>query len=185
MGFVEDIINFLVAPIRSVCPTSSCIPISTIIVITLALLVSVLSSAVNRRFVNFDFVTSSRRDYMIWIRSVQEARKAGDEELLSELLKQQAAMMKMSFKANLEQTKTTAITLIPTLLVYGVLLAAFPLNVAVAYSPIYLPWAAITFDLFKAGVAFISLIYWYVIAGVAIGLPLSRLFGRPFGLPAW
>jgi uncharacterized membrane protein (DUF106 family) len=177
LSFIDDIINFFVGPIRSVCPSSACIPTSTVIIILAAFFLSLMTSSANRFLVNYKMVLNSRREYMAWTKAVRKAQKDGDEKQLDRLMKRQSAMAKMNFRASMEQMKTTAITFIPLLLVYRVLLAAFPLTVAVAFSPIYIPGAAIHTDIFKAGASFFSMIYWYFLSSFAIGIPLSRIFG--------
>ncbi len=177
MSFIDDIINFFVGPIHNVCPTASCIPTSTVIIIVSAFLLSLMTSSANRFLVNYKMVMNSRREYMAWTQAVRKAKKEGDEKQLDKLMKRQSAMVKMSTRANLEQMKTTAITFVPLLLVYRVLLAAFPLTTAVAFSPLFFPGAAVTTDVFKAGAGFFSMVYWYFLSSFAIGIPLSRLFG--------
>ena len=183
MSFIDDIINFFVGPIQNLCPASLappyfCIATSTLVIITAAFLLSLMTSSANRFLVNYKMVSSYRKEYMSWTQAVRKAKKDGDEKQLDKLLKKQSAMVKMSTRANLEQMKTTAITFIPLLLVYRVLLSAFPLTTAVAYSPLLIPGAAeATFGVFKYGVGFFSMVYWYFLSSFAIGIPLSRLFG--------
>ena len=165
---ISQIIEFFSAPIKSACPTTSCIPTSTLIIIVSAFLLSLMTSSANRFLVNYKMVMSSRREYMAWTQAVRKAKKDGDEKQLDKLMKRQSAMVKMSTRANLEQMKTTAITFVPLLLVYRVLLDAFPLTAAVAFSPIWVP---------GADTGFFSMIYWYFLSSFAIGIPLSRLFG--------
>jgi uncharacterized membrane protein (DUF106 family) len=180
---ISSIINFFAGPIQGLCPASPvapsfCIATSTVVIIAAALLLSLMTSSANRFLVNYKMVTSYRREYMSWTQAVRKAKKDGDEKQLDKLLKKQSAMVKMSTRANLEQMKTTAITFIPLLLVYRVLLSAFPLTTAVAYSPLFFPGAAeTTFGVFKAGIGFFSMVYWYFLSSFAIGIPLSRLFG--------
>ncbi len=180
MSFIDDIINFFAAPIQNVCPSSSCIPTSTVIIIVSAFLLSLMTSSANRFLVNYKMVMSSRREYTAWTQAVRKAKKEGDEKQLDKLLKRQSAMVKMSTRGNLEQMKTTAITFIPLLLIYRVLLAAFPLTTAVAFSPIYVPGAALaSLSVLGHSVSFgfFSMVYWYFLSSFAIGIPLSRLFG--------
>ncbi len=175
---VTQIIEFFSGPIKNVCPPpGACIPTSTFIIIVSAFLLSLMTSSANRFLVNYKMVMSSRREYMAWTQAVRKAKKDGDEKQLDKLMKRQSAMVKMSTRANLEQMKTTAITFVPLLLVYRVLLDAFPLSAAVAFSPIWFPGAAVSFDIFKAGAGFFSMVYWYFLSSFAIGIPLSRLFG--------
>ncbi len=169
MGFIEDIIGIFVNPIKGYT-----IPESTLIVIGAAVLLSLMTTGANRFLVDYKKVAKNRREFMAWQQAVKKARKEGDEKQLDKLMKRQAAVMKMSSRATLEQMKTTAITFIPLLLVYNVLITAFPTGVAVAFSPIMFPYAGTT----STGAAsFLSVVYWYFLASFAISIPLSRLFG--------
>ncbi len=163
MGFIEDITGFFVNPIKGYT-----IPESTLIVIGAAVLLSLMTTGANRFLVDYKKVAKNRREFMAWQQAVKKARKEGDEKQLDKLMKRQAAVMKMSSKATLEQMKTTAITFIPLLLVYNVLITAFPAEVAVAFAPFWIP---------GADTGFLSVIYWYFLASFAISIPLSRLFG--------
>lgn len=163
MGFIEDIIGIFVNPIKGYT-----IPESTLIVIGAAVLLSLMTTGANRFLVDYKKVAKNRREFMAWQQAVKKARKEADEKQLDKLMKRQAAVMKMSSKATLEQMKTTAITFIPLLLVYNVLITAFPAEVAVAFAPFWIP---------GADTGFLSVIYWYFLASFAISIPLSRLFG--------
>lgn len=178
VDIITQIIEFFSAPIKNVCPPpGACVPTSTFIIIVSAFLLSLMTSSANRFLVNYKMVMSSRREFGAWQQALRKARKDGDEKQVDKLMKRQTAVMKMQTRANLEQMKTTAITFVPLLLVYRVLLDAFPLSAAVAFSPIWVPGAAISFDIFKAGAGFFSMVYWYFLSSFAIGIPLSRLFG--------
>ena len=174
---ISQIIDFFSGPIKSTCPTTACIPTSTFIIIVSAFLLSLMTSSANRFLVNYKMVMNSRREFSAWNQALRKARKDGDEKQVDKLMKRQSAVVKMQTRANLEQMKTTIITFIPLLLVYRVILDAFPLSTAVAFSPIYLPGADTSHVLFSAGAGFISMVYWYFLASFAIGIPLSRLFG--------
>ena len=175
--FISQIIDFFSGPIKSTCPSTACIPISTFIIIVSAFLLSLMTSSANRFLVNYKMVMNSRREFSAWNQALRKARKDGDEKQVDKLMKRQSAVVKMQTRANLEQMKTTLITFIPLLLIYRVLLDAFPTTAAVAYSPIYLPGAGTAYSLFTAGAGFISMVYWYFLASFAIGIPLSRIFG--------
>lgn len=169
MGVIEDVIGFFVNPIKGYS-----IPASTFIVIGAAVLLSLMTTGANRFLVDYKRVAHYRREFMAWQQEVKKARKDGDEKQLDKLMKRQAAVMKMSSRATLEQMKTTAITFIPLLLLYNVLLTAFPVHVAVAFSPIAIPGA---YENGSGAASFLSVVYWYFISSFAISIPLSRLFG--------
>ena len=80
--------------------------------------------------------------------------------------------MKMNTRASLETLKTMPFTLIPFYLIYTVVRVAFN-DLAVAYAPFVLPYAALLGD--KAAV--LTLFYWYLICSFTLSIPLSRLFG--------
>ncbi len=178
MGLIEDIVGFFVNPIKHYG-----IPESTFIVIGVAFLLSLITTSANRFLVDYKMVTKNRREFMVWQQAVKKARKDGDEKQLDKLMKRQAAVMKMSSRASLEQLKTTAITFIPLLLLYNVLVSAFNFTVAVAYSPIAFPGAAVAMvttrlpgnPAFELSV--LSVVYWYFLSSFAISIPLSRIFG--------
>ncbi len=178
MGLIEDIVGFFVNPIKGYG-----VPESTFIVIAVAILLSLITTSANRFLVDYKMVTNNRREFMVWQQAVKKARKDGDEKQLDKLMKRQAAVMKMSSRASLEQLKTTAITFIPLLLLYNVLVTAFTFTVAVAYSPIAFPGAAVapvTTRLPGSPVfefSFLSVVYWYFLSSFAISIPLSRIFG--------
>ncbi|HEY5620503.1 MAG TPA: hypothetical protein VIK88_02470, partial [Candidatus Bathyarchaeia archaeon] len=60
------------------------------------------------------------------------------------------------------------------LLIYNVLITAFPAHVGVAFAPIVLPLAKVTDG---DASSFLSVVYWYFLASFAISIPLSKLSG--------
>lgn len=176
MSFIDDIINFFAAPLRSACPQTPCIPTSTLVVIAVAFLLSLLTTSANRFLVDYKMITSSRREYMAYTKALNKAMKEGDEKQVDKLMKRKAAMTKMSMRATGEQMKTTAITFVPLLLIYNVILAVFGSR-AVALSPVYIPGAAFSTDIIKTGAAVLSVLYWYFLCSFVVSVPLSRIFG--------
>ena len=169
MGLIEDIVGLFVNPIKGFG-----IPESTFIVIGVALLLSLMTTSANRFLVDYKMVTRNRREFMLWQQAVKKARKDGDEKQLDKLMKRQAAVMKMSSRASFEQLKTTAITFIPLILLYNVLVTAFPFQDPVAFAPLIIPGAA---TVNSGAASFLSVVYWYLLSSFAISIPLSRLFG--------
>src|SRR5213083_432276 len=177
MGFIEDIISFLGGPLQHACnpnklPDHICVPLSTFAVFGAALLLSLVAMSANRFLVNYKMVANNRREYMNWMNAVRKARKDGDEKQLDKLMRRQSAVMKMSSRATLEQLKTYPITIVPFYLIYAILGYALTSNLAVAYAPFMIPFAAVTL----AGSASI-LFFWYLICSFSISIPLSRIFG--------
>ena len=173
MSFIDDIIKGLAAPVKQVCPSPQCLPQSAFIVLGAALLLSLVAMSANRFLVNYKMIASSRREYMNWMNQVRKARKDGDDKQLEKLMRRQASVSKMSFRATMEQFKTYPITIVPFYLIYAVLGVVFG-SAAVAFAPFALPLASVTAG---GGAAILSLFFWYLICSLAISLPLTRIFG--------
>ena len=179
MSFIDDIINFLAAPIQHACtpnplqPTA-CTPLSAFIVLGAALFLSLIAMLANRFLVNYKMVASYRREYMNWMNAVRKARKEGDEKQLDKLMKRQSAVMKMSSRATLEQLKTYPITIVPFYLIYAVLGHALSSTQYVANAPFLFPFATIIGNGVAAG---LPLFFWYLVCSFTISVPLSRIFG--------
>src|SRR2546430_8735314 len=112
MSFIDDISHLLGGPVQDLCnpnhvsPALSCAPLSAFIVLSAALVLSLIAMLANRFLVNYKMVASYRREYMNWMNAVRKARKDGDEKQLDKLMKRQSADMKKSSLAKLEQPKT-------------------------------------------------------------------------------
>ena len=178
MTFIDDLLNTLAAPLKAFATNSppEAIIARALIVLGAAFVLSLTSTLANRFLVNYKMVNSYRKEYMSWMKSVNKARKEGDEKQLDKLMRRQGAVMKMNTRASLETLKTMPFTLLPFYLIYTVVKVAFcnPDCLAVAYSPILLPWASVT----STGMAAVlTLFYWYLICSFTISIPLSRIFG--------
>ena len=178
MTFIDDLLNTLAAPLKAFATNSppEAIIARALIVLGAAFVLSLTSTLANRFLVNYKMVNSYRKEYMSWMKLVNKARKEGDEKQLDKLMRRQGAVMKMNTRASLETLKTMPFTLLPFYLIYTVVKVAFcnPDCLAVAYSPILLPWASVT----GTGMAAVlTLFYWYLICSFTISIPLSRIFG--------
>jgi len=180
LSFIDDIIHFLGGPVQNLCnpshasPAPSCAPLSAFIVLSAALILSLIAMLANRFLVNYKMVASYRREYMNWMNAVRKARKDGDEKQLDKLMKRQSAVMKMSSRATLEQLKTYPITIVPFYLIYAVLGYALSSTPYTAYAPFLFPFATIIGTGVAAG---LPLFFWYLVCSFTISIPLSRIFG--------
>ena len=179
MVSIGDIISFLGGGLHQACNYSgnasqTCIPLSTFSILGAALLLSVVAMSANRFLVDYKMIARVRQEYMAFMRSMNKARKDGDEKQLDKLMKRSPSMQKMQFRATLEQMKTYPITIVPFYLIYAILGYALSSLNAVAYSPFIIPFASITPT---GSAAVLSLFFWYLICSFTISIPLSRLFG--------
>ena len=183
MVSIGDIISFLGGGLYHACNPSgignqTCIPLSTFSILGAALLLSVVAMSANRFLVDYKMIARVRQEYMAFMRSMNKARKDGDEKQLDKLMKRSPSMQKMQFRATLEQMKTYPITIVPFYLIYAILGYALSSTLAVAYSPFSIPFAAVLGSATAPGsVAVLSLFFWYLICSFTISLPLSRIFG--------
>ena len=183
MVSIGDIITFLGGGLHQACNYSStqsqtCIPLSTFSILGAALLLSVVAMGANRFLVDYKMIARVRQEYMAFMRSMNKARKDGDEKQLDKLMKRSPSMQKMQFRATLEQMKTYPITIVPFYLIYAILSYALSTTNAVAYSPFFIPFAAVpSTGSFAGSFAVLSLFFWYLICSFTISIPLSRLFG--------
>ena len=169
MSFIDDILNFLAAPLRPYDHP----PSATLMVLLAAIVLSLITMSANRFLVDYKMIASSRREYMAWTGAVRKAKKEGDEKALEKLMRRQSAMMKMSSRSTFEQFKTYPITIIPFLLIYYTVVRAIG-SIPVAYAPLILPFTTVTTN---GAFSILSLFYWYLICSFTLSVPLSRLFG--------
>jgi len=108
LTFIDDLLNTLAAPLKAFATNSppEAIIARALIVLGAAFVLSLTSTLANRFLVNYKMVNSYRKEYMSWMKSVNKARKEGDEKQLDKLMRRQGAVMKMNTRASLETLKT-------------------------------------------------------------------------------
>ena len=143
------------------------IPYSTFFIIGLALMLALITSITQKRFVNIEEAKKFRSQMSELRKQMWEARKKGDKKTLAKLQRKQAQLMRESGKVLSKQTQVSLFTMIPFLILFWVLYGFFG-NTPVAFSPFPIPYGTIegtklTFWL------------WYLLSAMAINLPITRL----------
>ena len=168
MTFIDDFIHFLGGGLHQACnPTGAgtpCIPYSTLVIAVVSLSLSLVSMSASRFLVDYKMIIRTRQEYMTFMKAMNKARKDGDQKQLDKLMKKSPAMNKMQLRATGEQFKTTAITLVPFWIIYGIL--GYALTSPAAYAPFIFPFGSN-----------ISFFIWYALCSLTFSIPLSRIFG--------
>ncbi|MGP3667501.1 MAG: EMC3/TMCO1 family protein [Candidatus Bathyarchaeota archaeon] len=143
------------------------IPYSTFFTIGLALTLALLTSYIQRKFVNLDEVRRVREEMDILRKRLSEARKRGDKKALAKLQRDQVRLMRQSSSVMGQQSKVSLLTMLPFLILFWLLYSFFG-NHVVAYSPIPIPYGTID------GTN-ITFWLWYFFSALALNLPVTRL----------
>jgi uncharacterized membrane protein (DUF106 family) len=166
MSFIDDIVRYVTVALT---PYSH-MPQSTLFTVGVAVVLGLTSSTAAKLLVDYDMVRSTMKEFQVWRKAMDTARKANDNQTLSKLMKKQQAMTKLQARASMEQFKVTAVTFVPFLLLWYLLNAVFAHHV-VAISPWPLPLAGTQLN-------FVS---WYFLSSFAVNFPMMKLFGIGMG----
>jgi uncharacterized membrane protein (DUF106 family) len=140
-------------------PTTS--PYSTVFVIGLALLLTAITSGVNRLFTNKEKLASWRKTISEWQKEFNEARKSGDKKLLDKAMRKQKQVMQIQSKMFTQQMKVTLIFIVPFFLFWTWLNGIYA-GITVAFLP---------------GFGGLSVFYWYLLCSLTFGAIFSHLLG--------
>lgn len=145
-------------------------PSSTFFVILLALLISLATTLLNRKFVNRRLLAEWRKEMAEWRAESELARKTGDKKLMAKLKKQEVKIMQMGAKVSAQQTKASLITFIPLLVVWWALLPFLHKPAA------FIPLLGTRFE--------VPFFLWYIICNFFFNFALSKIFGVGIGIGA-
>jgi uncharacterized membrane protein (DUF106 family) len=138
------------------------IPLSTGFILLLALLLTFVTSSVNRLFTNREKLASWRKTISEWQKEFNEARKSGDKKLLDKAMKKQKQVMQIQSKMFMQQMKVTLIFIVPFFLFWTWLGGVYSGVAAVAFLP---------------GFGRLPVSYWYILCSFAFGAIFSHIFG--------
>jgi len=140
-------------------------PYSTLFILALALAISLVTTMLNRKFINREQAAVWQREINEWNTARNLAKRTGDKKLLAQVKKQEKRIFQIQSKMSSQQMKTSLITFIPLIIIWQILMGFFQ-DIAVAHLPgIPLPF-----------------FYWYLICSFFVGTSLSRIFGVGMGM---
>jgi uncharacterized membrane protein (DUF106 family) len=153
------------------------IPFSTLFMLLLALLVSLMTTLVNRRFTNPEKTKSWRREISDWNKKLRAAQRSQDKKTTEKLMKDQKYIMQLQSKMMWQSMKVSLLFIVPLFLMWQILGGFYtsyegpsPMPIPIAYFPglghiiPYLPF----FNY--------SLIWWYLICSLLFGTVFQHAF---------
>ena len=144
-------------------------PLSTFFVLGLALLITFITSMVNRLLTNKEQLASWRKELSEWQEELSKARKSGDKKLLDKAMRKQKQIMQIQSKMFSQQMKISLIFIVPFFIFWTLLNSAYTIN-GVAVIVAYLP-----------GFGALTVFYWYLLCSLAFGTILSHILGIGMG----
>ena len=150
-------------------PILQTIPYATLFIFSLAALISLLTTSVNRLLTNPEQSRSARREVGEWNKELRQAQRDKDKKTIEKLMKKQQYMMKVQTKMMWQSMKVSLLFLIPLLLMWQVL-GGFYSGRAIAYLPGI--GANLPIPIFSY-----SLIWWYLLCSLLFGTTFSHVFG--------
>lgn len=137
-------------------------PYLTLFVILISLLISLVSTLVNRKLVDRRLLDEFWREFSDWRTKVEEAKKTGDKKLLAKLEKDRVRIMQMRAKVSAQQMKVMLITFIPFLIVWWLLIPY--LNKTAAFIPLLGTRVEVPF------------FAWYIVCSLFFHFLFSKIF---------
>ncbi|MFQ6086998.1 MAG: EMC3/TMCO1 family protein [Candidatus Bathyarchaeia archaeon] len=163
------------------------LPVSTVLILALALLMTFLTSLINRLLTSEEKLRQLRawrREVAAWNTDLRKAKRTGDKKLLQKVMKKEKRIRQIQMKMasqSLRQMKTIPIFMllfvfvwlpltgrIPLPFLYGVQLFEAPFSSGGIVA--YLPWFGempLPLDIFG----------WYFLCSIAFGALFTRVFG--------
>ena len=164
-------------PLIGIPPILGEIPFSTIFILLLAMLVSLMTTLVNRRFTDPEKTKSWRREISDWNKELRAAQRSKDKKKTEKLMKNQKNIMQLQSKMMWQSMKVSLLFIVPLFLMWQILGGFYtsyegpaPTPLPIAYFPglghiiPYLPF----FNY--------SLIWWYLICSLLFGTVFQHAF---------
>jgi uncharacterized membrane protein (DUF106 family) len=147
------------------------LPYSTIFILLLALLLTFITSLVNRLLTNREKMAAWRKETSEWQKEFNEARKSGDKKTLEKVMRKQKQIMQIQSKMFTHQMKISLIFIVPFFLFWTWLNGLY-VNASGAVAVAFLP-----------GFGPIPVFYWYLLCSLSFGALFTRLLGLGTGAP--
>jgi len=146
-------------------------PSSTLFTIGLALIISLATTLLNKKFTDREQTMAWQSEIKRWNTDRNLARKTGDKKLLAKVKKQEPRILQMQSKMTSRQMKTSLITFVPLIIMWQVLIGFFQATPVARLPGIYIG------ELIE-----IPFMYWYIICSFFMSTLLSRIFGTAMGM---
>jgi len=146
-------------------------PYSTLFTLAVALAVALVTSLLNRKFIDREQTAVWQREINKWNAEKNIAKRTGDKKLLAKVKKQEARILQIQSKMFYQSMKTSLSTFIPLIIIWQILIGFFTW-IPVARLPGFFTDQPLDLPFF----------YWYLICSFFIQTLLSRIFGVATGM---
>jgi len=109
-------------------------PCSTFFTLGLAALISLVTTLLNRKFIDSKQLAVWRQEIGRWNAEKDRAKRTGDKKLQAKVKRQEPRILQIQSKTFSQQMKTSLITFIPMLVLWQILIQFYGTN-AVAFIP--------------------------------------------------
>ena len=150
-------------------PILQTIPYATLFIFSLAALISLLTTSVNRLLTNPEQTKSARREVTEWNKELRQAQRDKDKKTIEKLMKKQQYMMQIQTKMMWQSMKVSLLFIVPLLLMWPFWVGSIA-GVAIAYFPGI--GANLPIPIFSS-----SLIWWYLLCSLLFGTTFSHVLG--------
>jgi len=144
------------------------IPYSTLFILSLAALISLLTTLVNRRFTDPEKSRAWRKEISDWNKEFRDAQKSKDKKSLDKVMKKQQHIMQLQSKMMWQSMKVSLLFLIPLFIMWDIL-GGFYKGAPIAYFPGVGP--NLPLPIFSS-----SLIWWYLLSSLLFGTAFQHVF---------
>jgi len=145
------------------------IPASTLFTFIIASSISLITTMLNRKFVDREKLSIWQREINRWEAERRRAQRTGDKKLMAKVKRQELYIAQLRWKTISQQMKTFAITFIPLLAIWQALIGFYG-NDPVAYIP------------GLGGPIALPFIFWYMICSFFVSALLSKVLGISMSL---
>lgn len=139
-------------------------PTATIFILLLCVVLTLVTSSVNRLLTNPKEMRAWRKQIKEWTDEFKEARKSKDEKRLAKVEKQRARIMKLQQKMSWKSMKVSLLFFVPFLLMWQLLWGIYREPVA-----------------FLPGFGPLTIVFWYLICSLFFSTLFSRALGVGIG----
>ncbi len=144
------------------------IPYSTLFIFGLAVLISLLTTLVNRRFTNPEQSRAWRKEISDWNKELRDAQRSKDKKTLEKVMKKQKYTMQLQSKMMWQSMKVSLLFIIPLFLMWQIL-GSFYQSAPIAILPGV--GATLPLPIFSS-----SLIWWYLLCSLLFGTTFQHVF---------
>lgn len=155
------------------------IPYSTFFVLGLAILVSLLTTLVNRLFTDPAKSRAWRKEVSDWNKELREARQSKDKKNLEKVMKKQQQIMGIQSKMMWQSMKVSLLFLVPLLLMWYFLNGFFTNIQTTPHTSIPIAYFPGLGDIIKIpvfNISFVSLFWFYLLCSLLWGTVFQHIF---------